>query len=190
MRKRRPSRQHFVNHPHHGASPHNWGKTVPEAEIRQSFWRLRDAAIFPESALIARSADQNCGISPRPYYVDIVRTCRSCARKFIFFAVEQQYWFETRGFNVNSDCVDCPECRRQKRLIKRRLDRYSRLMKQAARTEDEMRNAVDDASFLFERGVLSKLTPLGALKNEALRAIPSYPGTIRLGRLLARAKKA
>jgi len=186
MKKRR-----FVNHPRYGAVPHISGITLAEEQIRQGFWHLRiEETMFPGSVLIARTELQNCTISPRQYYVDLVRTCRRCARRFIFFAKEQRYWFETLKFFVEADCVLCPECRPQARTIQRRIRRYSDLMKRQNRTADELETLVDDAVYLLGHGVLRNLHRLGALKNEALRIIPRRPGTIRLEEALAKARRA
>jgi putative zinc ribbon protein len=138
--------------------------------------------------LLARTEEQNYAVFPRRYYVDVLRTCGSCARHFIFFAKEQRYWFETLKFFVDADCVLCPDCRRESRSIQRRLRRYSDLMKRETRAEDELQVLVDDATYLFERGVLRNVAALGALKNEALRSIPGYLGTVTLAQALAKAR--
>jgi hypothetical protein len=190
MPKRRTSPSRFVTHPRYGALPHTSGIAVSEEEIREGFWSLRRETMFPESVLVARTEEQNYAVFPRRYYVDVLRSCRSCCRKFIFFAKEQRYWFETLKFFVDADCVLCPDCRRTSRLVQRRVRRYSDLMKRKARTMDELQTLVDDATYLFEHGTLRNVSILGALKNEARKSIPEYAGTVALTRALTKARRA
>ncbi len=188
MPKRRRSPNNFVEHPRYGALPHVSGIVVPEEAIRDSFWSLRRETMFPESVLIARTEEQNYSVFPRLYYVDVLRTCRFCGRRFVFFAKEQRYWFETLKFFVDADCVLCSDCRRESRSIQRRVRRYSDLMKRETRTTDEMETLVDDTTYLFERGVLRNVSTLGALKNQALKSIPAYGGTQALAQALVKAR--
>jgi hypothetical protein len=189
MPRRRSSPSKFVKHPRYGALPHTSGLAVPEEEIRESFWSLQRETMFPESVLAARPDEQNYGTFPRLYYVDVLRNCRSCGLRFIFFAKEQRYWFETLKFFVDADCVLCPDCRRESRSINRRVRRYSDLMKRKARTPDDLQTLVDDATYLFERGTLRNVSTLGKLKNDALRSIPGYAGTVALAQALAKARR-
>lgn len=176
----------FVPHPRYGSEPTTSGVKLPDSELKHGFWRHHREVMFPESALIANPENQNYAVFPRKYYVDVVRSCRTCHRPFIFFAKEQRYWFETLKFFVDADCVLCPVCRRESRNIQRRLRRYSDLFARTNPSRKELMYLVDDAAFLVERGVLRNMSNVGAVKNRALKEIPEYPG---LG-LLASAMKA
>lgn len=87
---------------------------------------------IPNTAIEADGSKQRCaadgdsygrGISIR-YYFDLRRVCRDCGRKFIFFAEEQRYWYEERGFPLEVDCIRCHECRRVQRGLEAALKRY------------------------------------------------------------------
>ncbi len=45
----------------------------------------------------------------------MLAVCRTCARTFLFFAREQQYWYEDLHFYIDTDCVHCPTCRGSRR---------------------------------------------------------------------------
>ena len=181
---RRSTQNKFVPHPRYGSVPHTSGVVVAEQKIRESFWRLRNETLFPESVLVAAPERQNYSVFPRLYYVDVLRECRTCKRPFIFFAKEQRYWFETLKFYVDADCVQCPDCRRESRSVQHRLRRYSDLMREQSRTPAQLQKLVDDATHLFAHGLLGNVNTLGAIKNEALRIIPGYAGTTRLAQAL------
>ena len=166
----------IVRHPRYGATPCPSGLKVPESVIRASFWKLGSATIFPETVLRANTSAQNCSVSAREYYVDMLKTCRCCHRSFIFSAREQKHWYETRKFIVDSDCVECIECRRMSRTVKQTLERYSTMSARETRSAEDMMQLVDDATFLIARGTLKNASKIGAIKNAALQAIPQYSG--------------
>jgi len=166
----------YVPHTRYGSLPRPSGVTVPEAELRLGFWRLHGDTMFPETVLLAETEKQNFAVYPRKYYVDVLRSCRTCHRPFIFFAKEQRHWFETLRFFVDADCVHCPDCRRESRAVQRRLRRYSDLFAKKETTHKELMFLVDDAAYLLERGVLKNLSNVGSVKNRAMKDIPEYPG--------------
>ena len=180
----------LVPHPRYGTHPRPSGYSVTEAQIRESFWRHSRDVLFPETALPANPDNQNFAVFPRRYYVDVLRTCRSCHRPFIFFAREQRYWYETLRFFVDADCVLCPVCRRESRSTQRRLRRYSDLFAKTSPSRKELMFLVDDAVCLLERGVLKNLSNVGSVKNRALKAIPEYPGLQVLSAALKAARQA
>lgn len=185
-RKARPDPLHdLVPHPRYGDAPTTSGLTIPEATIRSGHWRYRDDTLFPQSVLIADTTRQREALYPRLYYVDVLRHCRACTRRFLFFAREQRYWYETLGFDISADCVHCPDCRRSQRATQRRLRRYSDMRRIAEPDAVQLRALVDDALHLFEHGVLRDVNALGQLKNRALRELPEYRGTHALASMLA-----
>lgn len=189
-KRERPLPPNIVAHFRYGSAPCPSGVQVPEEEIRSGFWRYRQERLFPESVLIADPSKQNYAIYPRRYYVDVLRECQTCSRPFIFFALEQRHWFETLGLYVDADCVLCPSCRRDAQSLRRRLRRYSDLLRKDDASPRELRFLVDDGAYLFARGVLKDINVLGQLKNRALRIIPDYPGTKLLAQELANARGA
>ncbi len=55
-----------------------------------------------------------------PYYAyfDLQLECGTCGKRFQFSAKEQQFWYESLKFWVQSWPKDCVECRREKRKRK------------------------------------------------------------------------
>jgi len=184
-RKSPTSSGNLVPHPRYGASPRTSGLKVSESELRQGFWRLSRDTIFPETVLLANAEKQNYAIYPRKYYVDVLRECRACHRPFIFFAREQRYWFETLRFFVDADCVLCVACRRESRVVQRRLRRYSDLFAKKSPSPKELMFLVDDAAYLLERGALKNLSNVGSVKNRAVKLIPEYPGVKVLAKTIS-----
>ena len=168
--------EQYVPHPRYGSSPRPSGAKISATDLRRGFWRLHGDTLFPETALIADTERQNFSIYPRKYYVDVLRSCRTCHRPFIFFAKEQRYWFETLRFFVDADCVHCPDCRRESRKVQRRLRRYSDLLAKSEPTRKELMFLVEDGTYLLAQGVLKNLSSLGSVKNQAIKYIPEYPG--------------
>jgi hypothetical protein len=189
-RKSPTSSGQYVSHPRYGSSPLRSGTKIAEHELRRGFWRLRDDTLFPETALVANTVEQNYAVYPRKYYVDVLHSCRTCHRPFIFFAKEQHYWFETLRFFVDADCVHCPDCRRKSRAVQRRLRRYSDLFAKSEATDKELMFLVDDAIYLLEHGVLKNLSNLGSVKNRAMKAISHYPGIALLAEAIETARRA
>ncbi|WP_051293850.1 zinc-ribbon domain containing protein [Pseudoduganella violaceinigra] len=106
------------------------------------------------------------------------------SRDFIFFALEQRYWYEARGFYVDSECVRCVECRHKRRVAKRRHQRYTALQGRASLSREEMMQLVDDCIFLLQQGMLKKPSRLDRIKHAALRQVPEYAGAKTLQLLL------
>ena len=149
-------------------------------DIAASHWRYDIDTIFPESVLVADTSRQNYSMYPRPFYVDMRRTCRSCSRPFIFFAAEQKHWFEVLQFYVDADCVHCPECRQQRVAAKREFQRYTALVGIETPSVAELKQLVDLTVSLLAQGVLKNRARLGALKNRALQRLAGYSGTLAL----------
>ncbi|SFG99885.1 Probable zinc-ribbon domain-containing protein [Duganella sp. CF458] len=175
-------------HPRFRGRPPRSALQLTEQEIRQSYWRYSNAHIFPQKALRADVSVQRYAVFPRPYYVDMLKTCVECSRAFIFYAREQHYWYETLGFYIDVDCVRCVECRRKQRAAKRHMERYAELQARDSLSRKEMMHFVDDCIFLFQQGQLKNLSHLGSIKNAALQQIPDYAGTKTLQLLLQSAR--
>lgn len=171
----------LVAHPRYGHTSMRSGvRGFSAQDIAASHWRYDIDTIFPESVLVADTSRQNYSMYPRPFYVDMRRTCRSCSRPFIFFAAEQKHWFEVLQFYVDADCVHCPECRQQRVAAKREFQRYTTLVSIEKPSVTELKQLVDLTVSLLAQGVLKNRTRLGQLKNTALKRIPTYSGTLAL----------
>lgn len=64
-----------------------------------------------------------------PYfvYLEKERECRTCGSEFLFSKEEQKFWYETLGFWVQSEAVNCKECRAD---IRKRRDRIREAQKE------------------------------------------------------------
>lgn len=140
--------------------------------------------VFPESAIPADIKKQNFATFPRKYYVDMLKQCRICQRSFLFFAKEQQYWFETLGFFVDADCVFCPECRVANQEYKRKVMRYSESIAKRTLSEREMELLLNDVIFLLEAGFFKKLNKVCALKNRVKKIMPESEALAVLDRAI------
>nr|WP_305137827.1 zinc-ribbon domain containing protein [Pseudoalteromonas sp. TB13] len=117
----------YLNHPRYGNTPITTNTPVTIEAIENAHWRYSSLKYFPNTVILADIKKQNYAIYPRALYVDIEEKCGTCSKAFIFFAQEQQYWFETLRFWVDSHCTHCFECRRHARYILTLRKRYDML---------------------------------------------------------------
>lgn len=188
----KPNRN-YVPHPRYGSHVMDSGGQLAEAEIRSGFWAYRYANLFPQSALLADTSKQHYCLYPRKYYVDIAKVCRDCQRPFLFFAKQQQHWFETLGFYVDADCVRCSDCRRVKQQRQRCVQRYEQRRQAAELSLDELDALLHDTAYLVQRGHLKNLQKVAALKNRAklqLAQAADHAPTAGLNALLLALKAA
>jgi hypothetical protein len=78
-----------------------------------------DVCLASGNAIAAKPWLQVYGLS-YPYYAyyDVKYTCEDCATTFTFSAKEQQYWYETLKFIIDSRPKQCLACRRKRRGVK------------------------------------------------------------------------
>jgi len=175
----------LVKHPRFGTTIRPSGADVDAETVRNSFWRYSREKIFPETAIPANVQKQNYGTFPCDWYVDVLKTCRDCRRPFIFYALEQQHWYEVLGFKLDANCVRCPECRKTDQTLRRRFQRFSKAVGRADLSDDELATLAEDAVFLWDNGLLSKRDKLNRIRNQARRRIPSHPATREIEALTA-----
>lgn len=77
-----------------------------------------------ESAERADTAKQDFSVCPRHWYIDATFQCEACSTEFVFSAQEQRFWYEDRGFYVDSIPRKCPACRKQARRVKLLKQQY------------------------------------------------------------------
>ena len=130
--------------------------------------------------LAADVSRQNFALYPRVFYVDMLVRCRECQRPFLFFAKEQQHWYEGLGFYVDADCVHCPVCRKKFHRQQALLKRYGRLVALQQPTRKELMQLVDDTIALLQTGHLKNTQRLSTLTSKARRLIPESPGVEQL----------
>jgi hypothetical protein len=129
----------YVNHPRFGDTPCNSGIKVSLSDILAAHWSLEGKSTFPETAIPADTSKQNYSVFPRTFYVDIEKQCRQCRRWFLFYALEQRFWYETLGFYVDADCVRCPDCRKDAQRLKQQMLGYQHLLVMPQRSAAQTR---------------------------------------------------
>lgn len=174
----------LVPHPRFGSTVRPSGHEVSPEAIRDSYWGYSGQTVFPESAIPANISKQNYSVLPRTYYVDILKECRDCNRRFLFFAEEQKYWYEELGFCIDADCVRCPECRKADQTSRQRFQRYSENITNDALSDESLTTLIDDAVFLWEHEMLKNQHNLRRLKNLANKQIPNHPSTKIVNKLV------
>lgn len=147
----------YVKHPRYGDKPKYSNNNYSLDEILQSHWHYDRETIFPESAIPADIGKQNYSVFPCTIYVDIEKKCRQCGRWFIFYALEQKYWYEELYFIIDADCVKCIDCRKKEQTIKLMIRDYEALVKNNNRTDTETKKL---------RNIALELLQLGYIRNK------------------------
>lgn len=160
------------------------GYNVTEETVRDSFWAYAEADIFVPSAIPADTSRQNFTVFPRGYYVDMLKYCRDCKRKFIFFAVEQKHWFEELGFYIDADCVRCVECRANDRIAQQRFHRYSRTINKDDLSDEALAILIEDSVFLWNIEMVRNENSLRRLKNLANKRIPDHEAALEINSIV------
>jgi hypothetical protein len=166
----------IVPHPRYGDAVIPSGTKAWETDVR-AWWRYHNETIFPESAIEADLGRQNYSTCPRRYYVDILKNCRTCNRPFLFFAREQQYWYDELGFYIESDCVLCPQCRVSDQELRRKVKRFSERISRTDLSDREFATLIGDTVFVWNVGYLRQEQKLRRLRNQARKRIPGYAET-------------
>ncbi|MEM1276694.1 MAG: zinc-ribbon domain containing protein [Pseudomonadota bacterium] len=155
--KRATETTRYVDHPRYGNRPILSGERWTLEQIRQAYWGYcRQQVIYPESAITADLSRQRFGYAPRRVYVDMEQVCRTCRRKFLFFALEQKFWFEVLGFFCDAQCHHCQECRHERHLFQRSIEEYGDLLKKAGKSRKDWGRLEELGTALFELGYITK----------------------------------
>lgn len=155
----------YVNHPLYGSEPISSGNSYIKQEIDNAHWRYKSVRYFPETAIPAVIETQSYSVYPRQLYIDIAEQCVDCHRTFIFFAKEQQYWFEELKFWIDAHAIKCCECRKKTRAINRLQISYANLIIKEHRTFDETQLLKSSAQQLFDLGLINKVNKLNAIRK-------------------------
>jgi Probable zinc-ribbon domain len=174
-----------VPHPRFGTEIKPSGLVGPDDVIPEPREWSKDV-IFPESAIPADHSKQNyTTMSHVHWYVDTLRDCRVCRRPFLFFAREQQHWYETLRFRLEVECYECVECRASLRTVRRRLLRYGELVGKRKLLDGDLLLLAGDVAFLWKKGLLQNEQRLREIRNRALRQVPDCGATQALDELVA-----
>jgi len=144
----------FVAHPRYGDKPIPSNQNLSVPEIKSAHWRYGSVSFFPETAIVANVEKQNYATYPRSLYVDIEEVCTVCNRPFLFFALEQKYWFEVLGFYIDAHCTRCFDCRKKDQNVKKMFFIYTALVTKDDRTEAENQQLKQVALELFQLGYI------------------------------------
>ncbi len=168
--RRMPTDRRYVEHPRYGDRPIFSGENWTEAEIRQCYWRYgSERRLYAESAIRADLSRQSFCCAPRRVYVDVERRCRSCGRLFLWFALEQKYWFEVLGFFCDADCQHCQDCRHMAHVLRERRMAYDALLAKPDKTTAEWDRLAELGEALFAEGYIRK--PETLLKSRMPKAM-------------------
>ena len=141
----------FVEHPRYGRGPRY---TRLQLKGRVEIGWHADGLISG-TAVRANLNKQVSSTVPVTHYFDLVRRCRDCSRMFIFFAKEQQYWYEELQFGLDSDCVRCVPCRKQRQGSSRLRQQYQELFEVPQRTPDQSLTMAECCLALIENGTFT-----------------------------------
>lgn len=156
--------KNYVPHPRYGVQPIVSGYLYSKEEIESAHWRYASLRYFAETAIPADITKQNYAVYPRKIYIDIEAHCSGCQREFIFFALEQKYWFEELKFWVDSHCIKCVNCRKSDFAIKQMQVNYSNLVSKIARTAEETQLAKTIGLALFELGYIKNINKVNRIR--------------------------
>jgi len=155
-KKKKSKYAKFVNHPRYGDKPRYTNDKHSMTEILKSYWGYKEDEVILSTCIEANLEKQNYTVFPRSIYVDLMRNCASCRRKFIFYAKEQQYWYEELRFFIDCDCVKCVDCRKKEQKLKQLIKKYH-LLHTSKRTVEEQ---------AIYRNIALELYQLGYIKNK------------------------
>ena len=146
--------ENYVEHPRFGRYPHITNLN-PHSDLTTGkpylHWNATER--IPNTAVEADLSRQSPATVPVTHYYDVERTCRDCARPFIFFAVEQKHWYEDLGLPLEADCVRCVPCRKRQQGIASKRERYEELFHIQERTPDQDLEMAECCLSLIEEGV-------------------------------------
>ena len=147
----------FVEHPRFGRAPRRTGLDVADTADGTVYchWHSPAGVRVPCTDLAADVARQKPATIPVTHYYDAKRTCRKCGRRFLFFAEEQKYWYETLGFPLEADCLECPPCRKDEQKLRALHRKYDALLASADRSASDTLELVRCALQLVESSVFS-----------------------------------
>lgn len=154
-----PEFREFVVHPRYGQGPRTTGLN-PQGDFATGLvflhWHSPEGVRIPNTAIAADLSRQASATVPVTHYFDAKRQCADCRKPFIFFAAEQQYWYEELGFPLESDCVRCVFCRKKQQGLELSRLRYEELFHIQGRTPGQNRAMVECALSLVEAGIFGR----------------------------------
>lgn len=152
----------FVEHPRYGRGPRRtWLDPTDEDDVPggsryiKLHWHSGPDCRIPNTAIAATMSKQHASTMAVSHYFDVKRTCRDCARPFLFFAEEQKHWYEELGFGLEADCVRCVPCRKQAQGLAQARQRYEELFHVAEPDDAQLLEMAECSVRLIEAGVFA-----------------------------------
>lgn len=155
----------FVHHPRYGNEPRETGLNPQKAdagvhlhwhnENSESYSWSRSSKTVPNTAVLANPKEQDHALYPVTHYFDLERVCLDCKQPFLFFAEEQQFWYEHHKFPLDADCVRCVPCRLSMRTLQKFRFRYEELQGIENLSEDLEHELAETRLVLIEEAVFS-----------------------------------
>ncbi len=151
-------------------------------EIACEYSWSRPSRAIPGTAVLANTEAQFEALFPVTHYFDLERVCLDCQKPFLFFAEEQQHWYEQLHFPLEADCVRCAPCRKSMRDLQQLRYRYEDLEKLEVRSDLLEHELAETRLSLIEERVFS------SKQGDAVRAFcnrfPDHPQTASMRRRL------
>ena len=152
----------FAVHPRYGQGPRVTGLNPqpssgaqPGEPLTFLHWHPPARKRIPNTAVVANWRKQKFTVVPVTHYFDAARTCRDCGLEFIFYALEQQHWYEELGFSLDADCVRCVSCRKVDQAIAAQRRRYETLLHAPQRSDEESLDMAECCMALVEAALFS-----------------------------------
>ena len=122
--------------------------------LTSRLWRFHDAVSMDHADVIpGNAAAQHYTVQPIEHHIGVSLRCRRCVRIFAFPASEQQHWYETLGFWVDSVPVECRACRTATRAVKGLNARLSEVLARSPKQLAEFDEIVDIAQGLIDHRI-------------------------------------
>lgn len=180
----------YVEHPRFGRGPrYTHADPNPAKEwVVLSWWTIlpkesdrldrdpEDGCAIEGTAIPADIAAQRPMTNPFTHYFDVDRACRDCGKRFIFFADEQKYWYETLRFYVGVNCLHCIVCRKKRQHIDRARRRYQELTGLADLSPEQALELIESGVTLIDVGVAKDLCR-NRLRHLARSLSPEFVAT-------------
>ena len=88
-----------------------------------------DSCLEDKKAILANPELQTYAWNPNLAYHDKNLVCRTCGVNFKFTKEEKEHWYEKLKFWIDAEPVNCLNCRRQIRLLKKENKTLSDILK-------------------------------------------------------------
>ena len=172
---------HFAPHPRFGQRPRRTGLN-PQTNFFSGVylhWHSPEDCRVSNTAITANTDKQRQPTVAVTHYYDVKRLCRDCKRPFLFFAVEQAYWYEELQLPLEADCVRCTDCRSNARELSSIRTEYESLVTQEALSLEESVTLVQHGLRLVEEQIFGKkvLQRLAAQLNQIAEPLQQTSAT-------------